>query len=244
MSLTTVLSISLIPAKARIYEDGVRRLAERARDQRDAFHWRTYQVVAGQQGVIHFVSQAQDFAELAKRDMTPQALVLRLLGEKEGAKLGEELASCSAASRYTIARERPDLSYPPDSRTEVLPMSVVTVLRTQPPHPRRSRPPAAAHRIAHQSIRCRGRWSDLALRYGGARDGGALDQPAATGSVEPGLSAGREAPRQRGAGASRPDSRRGVAGTMVEARESNTLRTPDEGVVHPAELDRARRRPG
>ena len=188
MSLTTVLSISLIPAKARIYEDGVRRLAERARDQRDAFHWRTYQVVAGQQGVIHFVSQAQDFAELAKRDMTPQALVLRLLGEKEGAKLGEELASCSAASRYTIARERPDLSYPPDSRTEVLPMSVVTVLRTQPPHPRRSRPPAAAHRIAHQSIRCRGRWSDLALRYGGARDGGALDQPAATGSLEPELS--------------------------------------------------------
>ena len=134
MTLTTVLSVSLIPAKARIYEDGVRRLAERAREQRDAFQWRTYQVVAGQQGVFHFVSQAQDFAELAKRDVTPQALVLRLLGEKEGAKLGEELAGCSAASRYTIARERPDLSYPPDSRTEVLPMSVVTVLRTRPGH--------------------------------------------------------------------------------------------------------------
>jgi hypothetical protein len=134
MSLTTVLSVSLIPAKARIYEDGVRQLAERARQQRDAFHWRTYQVVAGQQGVIHFVSQAQDFAELAKRDVTPQALVLRLLGDKEGAKLGDELAGCSTGARYTIARERPDLSYPPDSRTEVLPMSVVTVLRTRPGH--------------------------------------------------------------------------------------------------------------
>ena len=134
MSLTTVLSVSLIPSKARSYEDGVRRLAERARQQKDAFQWRAYQVAAGQQGVLHFVSQAQDFAELAKRDVTPQALVLRLLGEKEGAKLGEELAGCSVASRYTIARERPDLSYGPDSATPALPMSVVTVLRARPGH--------------------------------------------------------------------------------------------------------------
>ena len=134
MSLTTVLSVSLIPSKTRSYEDGVRRLAERARQQKDAFQWRAYQVAAGQQGVLHFVSQAQDFTELAKRDVTPQALVLRLLGEKEGAKLGEELAGCSVASRYTIARERPDLSYGPESTTPALPMSVVTVLRARPGH--------------------------------------------------------------------------------------------------------------
>jgi hypothetical protein len=133
MSLTTVLSVSLIPSKTRSYEDGVRRLAERARQQRDAFEWRAYQVIAGQQGVLHFVSRAQDFAELARRDVTPQALVLRLLGEKEGAKLGEELAGCSVASRYTIGRERPDLSYPPDS-TDAPPMSVVTLLRTRAGH--------------------------------------------------------------------------------------------------------------
>jgi hypothetical protein len=134
MSLTTVLSVSLIPAKARGYEEGVRRIADKARERRDAFQWRAYQVVAGQQGILHFVSQAQDFATLAKRDVTPQALVLRLLGEQEGAKIGEQLASCATASRYTIARERPDLSYPPESRTEAYPMSVVTVLRARPGH--------------------------------------------------------------------------------------------------------------
>lgn len=134
MSLTTVLSISLIPAKTRSYEEGVRRIAEQATQKRDAFQWRTYQVVAGQQGVLHFVSQAQDFTALAKRDVTPQALVLRLLGDKEGAQVGEQLASCSTASRYTIARERPDLSYPPESLTERYPMSVVTVLRARPGH--------------------------------------------------------------------------------------------------------------
>ena len=134
MSLSTVLSVSVHPPKVRAYEDGIRRLAARAQQQRDAYQWRAQQVVAGQQGVIHFVSQADDFAALAARDATPQALVLRLLGEKEGTKLLDELLACTQSSRYTIARERPDLSYPPDRRTQTSPFSVVTLIRVRPGH--------------------------------------------------------------------------------------------------------------
>jgi len=132
MALTTVLSISRIPSKARAHEGLVRRIAERANEKRDAYQWRTYQVVAGDPGLIHFVSEAADFAELAKRDLTAQSLVLRLFGESEGSKLLDELAGCGNAARFVIGRDRPDLSYPPDARDA--PMSVVTVLRVRPGH--------------------------------------------------------------------------------------------------------------
>ena len=84
--LTTVLSISLIPSKTRTYEGLVRKIAERANQKRDAFQWRTYQVVAGDPGRIHFVSEVADFAALAGRDLTAQSLVLRLFGENDGGK--------------------------------------------------------------------------------------------------------------------------------------------------------------
>jgi hypothetical protein len=132
MSLTTVLSISLIPSKTRTYEGLVRKIAERANQKRDAFQWRTYQVVAGDPGRIHFVSEVADFAALAGRDLTAQSLVLRLFGENDGGKMLDELAACGNAARFVIGRDRPDLSYPPDGRDA--PMSVVTVLRVRPGH--------------------------------------------------------------------------------------------------------------
>ncbi len=134
MALTTVLSVSVNPARFRPYEDGVRRLAERAQQQRDGFHWRTYQVVAGRQGTMHFVSEVDDFKALAARDATPQALVLRLFGEKDGAKLIDELLSCTLRSSYVIARDRADLSYPPERRDQPAPLAVVTLIRVRPGH--------------------------------------------------------------------------------------------------------------
>jgi hypothetical protein len=129
-----VLSVSVNPARLRPYEDGVRRLAERAKQQRDAYQWRTYQVMAGQQGTIHFVSEVDDFKALAARDATPQSLVLRLLGEKDGAKLLDELLSCTQTSRYTISRDRADLSYAPERTGDPAPLGVVTLIRVRPGH--------------------------------------------------------------------------------------------------------------
>lgn len=130
MSLNTVLSISLIPSKARAYQGLVLQIAERAREKRDAFQWRTHQTAMGDPGKIHFTSEVADFAALAKRDLTPELLVRRLFGEKEAMKLLDELAACSTATRSVIGRDRPDLSYPPSQRDA--PMHVVTVLRAKP----------------------------------------------------------------------------------------------------------------
>lgn len=132
MSLDTVLSISLIPSKARTYEGLVHRIAERAREKRDAFQWRTHRTVTGDPGRIHFTSQVADFTELSKRDATPDLLIQRLFGEKDAGKLLDELTACTLATRSVIGRDRPDLSYPPPRRDA--PMHVVTVLRVRPGH--------------------------------------------------------------------------------------------------------------
>lgn len=132
MSLNSVLTVSLIPSKARAYEGLVRKIAERAREKRDAFQWRTHQTVTGEAGRIHFTSEVADFSALAKRDLTPNLLVQRLFGEQESIQLLEDLAACTMAMRSVIGRDRPDLSYPPSQRDA--PMHVVTVLRARPGH--------------------------------------------------------------------------------------------------------------
>jgi hypothetical protein len=108
----------------------IRQIAERAQQKRDAYQWRTHQVLIGNTGTIHFTSEVAEFAALARRDPTPQALVIRLFGEAQGIKLLDELSACSISTRSVIGRDRPDLSYPPAERDA--PMAVVTVLRVRP----------------------------------------------------------------------------------------------------------------
>jgi hypothetical protein len=130
MSLSTVLSISVLPSKLRTFQDQIRRIAERAREKHDEFRWTAHEVVSGNPSMIHFVSELPDFTALAKRDITSAALVVRLFGEKEGTRLLDEIGACEAGVRAVIARDRPDLSYPPEQRDA--PLAVVTVLRVRP----------------------------------------------------------------------------------------------------------------
>jgi hypothetical protein len=131
MPLFNVFTVSLRPEKARSYQDGVRKLAERARSKKDAFHWTAHQPIAGELGLLHFVSRVDDWKGLAARDQTPEAFLVRLLGEQEGARLAEELVSCTTAARTTISRDRPDLSYPAEDGAGPAPLAVVTRLRAR-----------------------------------------------------------------------------------------------------------------
>jgi hypothetical protein len=134
MSLTTVFSVRLRPERARVYQEGVRRICARAAERKDAFHWTTHQPIAGDVGLLHFVSRVDDWAALAARDATPQLLILRLFGESDGAKLGEELVGCTMEARTVIGRDRPDLSYPPDgspAARAASPLAVVTTIRAR-----------------------------------------------------------------------------------------------------------------
>jgi hypothetical protein len=132
MSLTTVLSISVRPDKISTYEEGVRKLVEKATQQKDAFHWGAYQTIGGDLGWIHFVSECEDWAALGRRDVMPPALALRLFNEKEGRQLVDQLTSCVRAMRQTVSRDRPDLSYAPDRAQPPEPFAVVTLVRAHP----------------------------------------------------------------------------------------------------------------
>lgn len=135
MALTSVLSVMLRPDKARAYQQCVAKIAERARAKKDPFRWTAHQTVGGEVGTIHFVSEAPDWASIGARDATPELLILRLFGETDGARMLDEMSACTMSARQTTGRDRPDLSYPPDTKElarERAPFAVVTTIRARP----------------------------------------------------------------------------------------------------------------
>jgi hypothetical protein len=91
------------------YERLVRFIAERARQDKDADGW-IARVSNGSEGrAISFVTTAEGFAELAKRE-PPDAMIRRLFGEGDGNALLEALGEGVQSSTYTVARLREDLS--------------------------------------------------------------------------------------------------------------------------------------
>ncbi len=131
MSLTTVLSVSVRPDRMSAYESGVQRLAQQADEQKEAFEWGAYQVVAGALGTLHFVSSAPDWATFAAREPI-EVLVRRILGDTGGAQLLEELGQCIVAERYVIGRDRLDLSCPPPENAAHTAMATVATLQAKP----------------------------------------------------------------------------------------------------------------
>lgn len=131
MALWTRLAQSVRPEQLQVYEERMRRLAAQAQTRKDALHWSAYQTAFGDLGNFYYVSQAQTWSEIAARG-TPQELVLRVLGEKDGQKWLEELSRCLLSATQTVSVDRADLSYAPDAASRLAPFAVVTVSRVRP----------------------------------------------------------------------------------------------------------------
>jgi hypothetical protein len=131
MALWTRLAHSVRPEQLQSYEDRVRRLAAQAQTRKEAFQWSAYQTAFGDLGVFYYVSQAQAWSEIDARG-TPQELVRRVLGEKEGQKWLEELGGCLLSATQIVSVDRADLSYEPDRAPRLAPFAVVTVSRVRP----------------------------------------------------------------------------------------------------------------
>lgn len=130
MALLSVLAQTIRPEALGTFEDGVKKLAERAQKAREAWHWNAHQTAIGELGIFYFVSQAESWSEIGARGPLPP-MVVRVLGEKEGAALLTDLRDCIASARQTVSVDRPDLSYPPDTNATA-PFRVVTVARVRP----------------------------------------------------------------------------------------------------------------
>jgi hypothetical protein len=131
MSLTTVLSVDVRPDRASAYESHVHELATKAVAGKERFEWTAHQVIGGPLGMMHFVSEAADWAALGAREPI-ESLVRRLLGDNEGAQLLERFAECVVTRRYEIARDRADLSQPlaPDDPPRA--NALVSVMQARP----------------------------------------------------------------------------------------------------------------
>jgi len=131
MPLTSILSVQVRPDRFAQYQELVRNLAARAVEQKDEFHWTAHQTAYGDLGALHFVSEDPDFAGIAARGNT-QELILRVLGENEGAKALDSMLECTISQQVTISLDRPELSYPPEQTDRVFPAAVVTQIRARP----------------------------------------------------------------------------------------------------------------
>ena len=130
MPLTSILSVQVRPDRIAQYEELIRNLASRAVEQKDAFHWTAHQTTYGDLGTLHFVSVDPDFAGIAERGNTPE-LILRVLGEEQGAKAMASMLECTMSQQATISLDRPELSYPPEQTDRIFPAAVVTQIRAR-----------------------------------------------------------------------------------------------------------------
>ncbi len=130
MSLTTVLSVSVRPDRRSAYEAHVHRLADKAREQKEALEWATYEVVAGPIGTLHFVAEVRGWTEFAAREPI-QLFIRRVMGETEGTQLIDQLNECAQSERLVIGRDRPDLSCPPPEAGPRAATSVITLIHAR-----------------------------------------------------------------------------------------------------------------
>ena len=131
MPLTTVLSERIRPEALRRYEGLVQRVAKKAVQQKEAWHWTAHQTAFGEVDTIHYVSVSADFAAIGSRGL-PDEMVRRVMGEKEGNELLEQSSECVLSRQQIIGMERPDLSYPPERRERTHAAAVVTTIRARP----------------------------------------------------------------------------------------------------------------
>ena len=131
MALLSVLSVRMRPDCSGRYEESVRRIAQRAAARKERGHWQAQEVAFGSIGMLYFVQEHPDWAALGEQD-PPPAYLARLFGEREGTKLYHEMAECLAELRYTVSKDRPDLSYGPQAPAVPPALTLVTLLRARP----------------------------------------------------------------------------------------------------------------
>jgi len=131
MALLTVHSARMRPERARTYEAGIRRIAQRAAERKERGHWQAQEVAFGSIGTLYLIQEHVDWAALGEQD-PPPVYMARLFGEREGTELYHEMSECLAEVRYTVSQDRPDLSYAPHVRALTPALTLVTFLRARP----------------------------------------------------------------------------------------------------------------
>jgi hypothetical protein len=129
-----VNSLTLRPGQVLRFQEALITLCTRAVETQEAWHWTAHETRFGDASLIHFVYQAPDFAAVEQLG-TVAELWQRVLGEERGLATFQQANECIEKMEHTISRERPDLSYPPDSSdvTEY-PLAVLTTARARPGH--------------------------------------------------------------------------------------------------------------
>ena len=131
MPLVTVYSDEVRLDQATRYEEFIQEVAQAAVEKKEKWNWTAHQVSFGNVGTFHSVAEAPDWATIQRRGEV-EDLIRRLLGEKRGNEVLQQLNECLVSSRRTISVDRPDLSYPPEEERRTSPRAMVTVVRAKP----------------------------------------------------------------------------------------------------------------
>ena len=132
MALTIVNSVGIRPDRMGQFQDQVAHLAETATDQGETWRWTAHQTLFGESLVMHFVTQAERFADVEKLG-TVEQLWLRVLGDKKGTEGFRDANACVQTVQHTISTLRPELSYlPNEMQPSAHPAAVVTAVRARP----------------------------------------------------------------------------------------------------------------
>ncbi len=118
------------PEQLDVYEEKVKHLADRAATAQETQVWGAYATAVGDAGKYYYAMQAPDFEKLAAQGSASD-MIIRVLGQKEGAKWLREVRACLLHESQTISIDRPDLSF---SRTapQLPTLAVVTACRIRP----------------------------------------------------------------------------------------------------------------
>lgn len=135
MALITIQTNVVRPDGLARYEELVQDLAAKARKKSDEWKWTAHVTAFGntESAEIHYVSASESFAEIQQRGEVAQ-MIRRVMGERSGEDLLQQISQCLLASRSTISRDRPDLSYPPDDPDRTAPAALVNLLRSRAGH--------------------------------------------------------------------------------------------------------------
>ena len=131
MELTTSLRVSTHNGLVLEHEEGVGRLAEKARKDKRTDNWLAYQSIAGEAGRYLYVSPAASWAEFTAREPVPEAVV-RLFGEDEGRALLEQIGRSMASQEMVVLTQREELSHVEPPAKQPVPQFMRTLIRVSP----------------------------------------------------------------------------------------------------------------
>lgn len=126
MSILTIVSYAIRPERAAAFENALEAVARRAAEDSHGLRWTTGQVICGELGRYLISMRSESVAEAARR---PSALSLlgKLFEADEAERMLTALAQSIREGRTQLLRQRPELGYNPDPRTE--PPTAWVVLR-------------------------------------------------------------------------------------------------------------------